>query len=124
MDFDLQSSRPIWQQLSEQLSRRIVTGVYPPGSRFPTVRDLAAEAGVNPNTMQRAFAELEREGLVLTQRTSGRSVTSEAGLVEEAKRHLAAVAIQTFWVSMRRLGFQQSEALRMLSSSGKTEKGE
>ena len=53
MEFELQSSRPIWLQLTEQLSRRIVTGVYPPGTRFPTVRELATEAGVNPNTMQR-----------------------------------------------------------------------
>ena len=59
MDFELQSSRPIWLQLAEQLGRRIVTGAYPPGSRFPTVRDLAAEAGVNPNTMQRALGVTE-----------------------------------------------------------------
>ena len=124
MRWDIRSDAPVYSQLVEHIKLAIISGEFPLGSKLPSVRELAAEAGVNPNTMQRAFAELEREGLVLTQRTSGRSVTSEAGLVEEAKRHLAAVAIQTFWVSMRRLGFQQSEALRMLSSSGKTEKGE
>ena len=124
MQWNIRSDAPVYAQLVEHIKLAIISGEFPLGARLPSVRELAAEAGVNPNTMQRAFAELEREGLVLTQRTSGRSVTSEAGLVEEAKRHLAAVAIQTFWVSMRRLGFQQSEALRMLSSSGKTEKGE
>ena len=79
---------------------------------------------MNPNTMQRAFSELEREGLVLTQRTAGRTVTEEAERVEEAKRRLAAAAIQTFWVSMRRLGFAQDEALRLLKNSGRTEKEE
>ena len=59
MDFAIQGSRPIWQQLTEQLARRIITGAYPLGSRFPAVRELAAEAGVNPNTMQRAITQLE-----------------------------------------------------------------
>ena len=94
------------------------------GARLPSVRELAAEAGVNPNTMQRAFAELERDGLVLTQRTAGRTVTEEAARVEDAKRHLAAAAIQTFWVSMRRLGYGQGEALQLLRDSGRTERTE
>ena len=71
MDFKIQSSRPIWQQLTEQLRQRIVTGVYPPGSRFPAVRELASEAGVNPNTMQRAMSQLETDELVITNRTLG-----------------------------------------------------
>ena len=79
---------------------------------------------MNPNTMQRAFAELEREGLVLTQRTAGRTVTEDALRIETVKRRLAAAAIQTFWVSMRLLGFDQSEALQMLAESGKKEREE
>ncbi len=79
---------------------------------------------MNPNTMQRAFVELEREGLVLTQRTAGRTVTEDALRIEAVKRRLAAAAIQTFWVSMRLLGFDQGEALKMLSESGKKEREE
>lgn len=124
MRWNISSDAPVYSQLVEHIKLAIISGDFPLGSKLPSVRELAADAGVNPNTMQRAFAELEREGLVLTQRTSGRSVTNEAGLVETAKRHLASAAIQTFWVSMRRLGFDQSEALQMLKSSGKTEKGE
>jgi len=61
MDWRFTDDRPIWLQLTEQLTRRIITGVYPPGSRLPPVRELAAQAGVNPNTMQRALAQLEQD---------------------------------------------------------------
>lgn len=69
------SSRPIYAQLVERLKAKILAGIYPPGGHLDSVRDLAAAAGVNPNTMQRALAELERTGLVYTQRTAGRFVT-------------------------------------------------
>ena len=124
MRWNIRSDAPVYSQLVEHIKLAIVSGEFPLGSRLPSVRELAAEAGVNPNTMQRAFAELERDGLVLTQRTAGRTVTEEAARVEDAKRHLAAAAIQTFWVSMRLLGFDQSEALQMLAESGKKEREE
>ena len=89
MSFELHSSRPIWLQLAEQLGRRIVTGVYPPGSRFPTVRELAAEAGVNPNTMQRALTQLESRGLVTTNRTAGRTVTEDTAVLDAMRAQLA-----------------------------------
>ena len=96
MDFAIQGSRPIWQQLTEQLARRIITGAYPLGSRFPAVRELAAEAGVNPNTMQRALAELERLELIRTQRTAGRTVTEDLARIEREKRRLAQAGIDAF----------------------------
>ena len=124
MRWNIRSDAPVYSQLVEHIKLAIVSGEFPLGSRLPSVRELAAEAGVNPNTMQRAFAELEREGLVLTQRTAGRTVTEDALRIEAVKRRLAAAAIQTFWVSMRLLGFDQSEALRMLAESGKKEREE
>ena len=124
MRWNIRSDAPVYSQLVEHIKLAIVSGEFPLGSRLPSVRDLAAEAGVNPNTMQRAFAELEREGLVLTQRTAGRTVTEDALRIEAVKRRLAAAAIQTFWVSMRLLGFDQSEALQMLAESGKKEREE
>ena len=124
MRWNIRSDAPVYSQLVEHIKLAIVSGEFPLGSRLPSVRDLAAEAGVNPNTMQRAFAELEREGLVLTQRTAGRTVTEDALRIETVKRRLAAAAIQTFWVSMRLLGFDQSEALQMLAESGKKEREE
>ena len=81
--------RPIWPQLSQQLARRIITGVYPPGSKLPSVRELAAEAGVNPNTMQRALAQLEQEGLAWADRTAGRLVTQNTAVLEAARLRAA-----------------------------------
>ena len=100
MDFELQSSRPIWQQLTEQLSRRIVTGIYPPGSKFPTVRELAADAGVNPNTMQRALAQLESMGLVNTNRT------------DEFAKELR----EKYYSDMKELGYTRAQAAEMIAA--------
>ena len=71
MDWKFTGDRPIWQQLTEQLTLRILKGQYPPGERLPAVRELAAQAGVNPNTMQRALAQLEADGLAVGSRTAG-----------------------------------------------------
>ena len=85
MDWILADDRPIFQQLYEQLARRIVAGFYPPGSRLPSVRDLAAEAGVNPNTMQRALAQLEQTGLAESNRTTPIRPSGVAGLFEGSR---------------------------------------
>ena len=77
MAWNLDSDRPIYAQLLERIELQIVSGTYGPGDKLPSVRELAAEASVNPNTMQKAFAELERSGLIVTKRTSGRFVTED-----------------------------------------------
>ena len=77
MKWQFSNDAPIYSQLIEQIKVGIVSGAFPPGERLPSVRDLATEAGVNPNTMQRALAELERDGLVYSQRTAGRFVTED-----------------------------------------------
>ena len=105
---------PIYAQLIEQIKVGIVTGAFPRGERLPSVRDLATEAGVNPNTMQRAMAELERDGLVYSQRTAGRFVTEDEEMIQQAKRELAERHIKTFLASMIRLGFQREEIMRLL----------
>lgn len=121
MDFELQSSRPIWQQLAEQLGRRIVTGVYPPGSRFPTVRDLAAEAGVNPNTMQRALSQLESEGLVITNRTAGRTVTEDVGVLDTIRKRLAGDLTKQYFSAMKELGFTRAQAAELAAAEKEEE---
>ena len=70
MPWELDNDRPIYLQLMERIQQDIVSGIYKPGDRLPSVRDLAVEAAVNPNTMQKALSELERSGLVYSQRTS------------------------------------------------------
>lgn len=116
MDFELQSSRPIWQQLTEQLSRRIVTGVYAPGSKFPTVRDLAAEAGVNPNTMQRALAQLESMGLVNTNRTAGRTVTEDVEVLDAMRDEFAKELRERYFTEMKALGYSRAQAAEMIAA--------
>ena len=85
MEWKLNDDRPIWLQLTEQMTRRIITGVYPPGSKLPPVRELAAEAGVNPNTMQRALAQLEQDGLAKADRTAGRLVTQDTAVLDAVR---------------------------------------
>ena len=92
----------------------IVSGVFAPGERLPSVRDLATEAGVNPNTMQRALAELERCGLVYSQRTAGRFVTEDHEMIENAKRELARRHIRAFVAAMGRLGYREEEIVSLL----------
>ena len=82
MPWSFQADTPIYTQLVARLQEQIVSGAYPPGRKLPSVRDLAADAGVNPNTVQRAFAELERLGLIYTQRTSGKFVTEDAAAAD------------------------------------------
>lgn len=105
---------PIYAQLVQQIKVGIVSGVFPPGERLPSVRDLATAAGVNPNTMQRALTELERDGLVYSQRTAGRFVTEDKDMIETAKRTLAERQINAFLDAMTRLGYRREEAIEML----------
>ena len=90
MPWNLDSARPIYLQIIERVQMDIVTGHYQPGDKLPSVRDLAQEAAVNPNTMQKALSELERSGLIYSQRTSGRFITEDKELIHQMKQELAA----------------------------------
>ena len=96
----------------------IVGGRYVMGGPFPTVRDLAEEAGVNRNTMQRALSELESEGLVITNRTAGRTVTTDAELVAETKAAIAADNVGRFMDEMASLGFSAKEVIDIIKKKG------
>ena len=122
MSWHFDNGRPIYTQLLERVRFLIISGQYPPGSKLPSVRDLASEASVNPNTMQRAFSELEREGLVYTQRTSGRFITEDTTMIDQLKEQMALDAISRFLKSMRQLGFSGEETLRLLTEALKEEK--
>lgn len=116
MEWKFEAGAPIYAQIAEALRIRIVSGSMRPGEKLPPVRELALEAGVNPNTMQRALTELEREGLLYTQRTSGRFVTGDAGVLDEARRDLARRKLRAFLGSMGELGFTGEELLALLDS--------
>ncbi|KUO49553.1 MAG: GntR family transcriptional regulator [Desulfitibacter sp. BRH_c19] len=115
MSWELKSDRPIYTQLIEQIELMIFSGVYPLGTKLPSVRDLAQEAAVNPNTMQRALVKLEEDGLIITHRTSGRSITEDAHMVEMAKAKLAKEQILEFLEKMQLMGFKQNEILTIIN---------
>ena len=114
MKWQFSNDAPIYSQLIEQVKVGIVSGAFPPGERLPSVRDLAVEAGVNPNTMQRALAELERDGLVYSQRTAGRFVTEDTEMIRTAKEELAQRQIKSFLTAMLRLGYEKAEILTLV----------
>ncbi|MBP3539551.1 MAG: GntR family transcriptional regulator [Oscillospiraceae bacterium] len=121
MDWQFDNSIPIYTQLISKIELGIVSGEYVRGQRLPAVRDLATEAGVNPNTMQRAFQELERLELVYTQRSSGRFVTEDEKVIESTKKRLAQDNIRTFMSAMHRIGYSREEIIKLLESSEEEE---
>ena len=122
MEWNLDDSRPIWPQLKEQLLREIIAGRYSLGGPFPTVRDLAEDAGVNRNTMQRAMADLEAEGFLITNRTAGRVVTTDEELIGEMKQKLAEQNIKKFIEEMAAIGYSAEDVIEMIVKEEK-EKG-
>lgn len=113
MAWDLDSDRPIFAQLAERIQMQIVSGYYPPGAKLPSVRELAAVAAVNPNTMQKAFAELERSGLIVTQRTNGRAVTENAELIRGVKTMQAQKLVADFSAKMKDLGYTGKDVVEL-----------
>ena len=121
MSEQFDSSRPIYAQLVERLKARILAGTYQSGGHLDSVRDLAAAAGVNPNTMQRALAQLEAEGLVRTERTSGRFVTEDIDLIEQLRASAARNIAADFLEKMRSIGHTPQQAAELLRSWNETE---
>lgn len=118
MEWKIDDNRPIWPQLKEQLIIAIVTGKYPIGGGFPTVRELAEDAGVNRNTMQRALSELENDGFVVTNRTAGRTVTTDEGLVIKMKETIARQNIEKFILEMAAIGYSEEDVIKMINERG------
>lgn len=114
MAWNLDTDRPIYAQLVEKIQMQIVSGFYPPGAKLPSVRELAAVAAVNPNTMQKAFTELERGGLIVTQRTNGRTVTEDEELITSIRDSLAKEQVDAYFLSMSELGYERREAVWMI----------
>ena len=114
MEWKFRNDLPIYSQLVDQIKLAIVSGVFHPGERLSSVRDMATEAGVNPNTLQRALQELERQGLVFSQRTTGRYVTEDIKVIEDSKRALAQGQLAAFLAAMKQLGYERAEIIALL----------
>lgn len=121
MPWDLDNDRPIYLQLMERIRQDIVAGIYNPGDKLPSVRDLALDAAVNPNTMQKALSELERNGLVYSKRTSGRYITEDETMLKQLKAELAVSHIRQFFEQMKQLGFDEEEILSLIQETLKEE---
>ena len=104
MEWNFKNGIPIYTQIIDEMTTRIASGLYEPGEKLPSVRDLAMDAGVNPNTMQRALAELERRELVFSERTSGRFVTKEESVLKALHEELARKYFEEFADKLRKIG--------------------
>lgn len=114
MEWNITGGRPVYVQLVEQLELALLNGTFPPGSRVPPVRELAAKAGVNPNTMQRALQELESRGLLQAQRTAGRTVTADGQVLQTLRRGRAAALASEFLRQMKALGLGRAQTEELL----------
>ena len=121
MQWKLSDDRPIYVQLMETITAAIASGTLAAGSRLPSVREMAAQAGVNPNTMQRALAELEREGLLYSQRTAGRFVTDQSDRITQNRKDLAMQQIRIFLSSMKEMGYTSEQTLNLIQQAVKEE---
>ena len=121
MQWKLSDDRPIYVQLMETITAAIASGTLAAGSRLPSVREMAAQAGVNPNTMQRALAELERDGLLYSQRTAGRFVTDQSDRITQKRKELAMQQIRIFLSSMKEMGYTSEQTLNLIQQSVKEE---
>ena len=112
---DLDDSRPIWIQLADDFRHRIVSGQWPPGTKVPSVRELAADTGVNPNTVQRAQCSLDGEGLTATERTAGRFVTTRASVIDSVRRDLASGATDAYIDTLTAIGMDLDQTTALLT---------
>ena len=117
MPWAFKENRPIFQQIYDTIVVRILNGTYPKGEKLPSVREMAEEAGVNPNTMQRAMSNLESAGLAVTNRTSGRIVTSDEELLKKIKKEYALEAAKEFMQEMQELGLSRKDAKALLDEA-------
>lgn len=111
MDYKLDDNMPIYIQIMQKVRDAIASGEWAPGQKIPSVRELAALFEVNPNTMQRAMIELEREGLLVSERTAGRFVTEDRKLIKGLKKDVAIAAADTFRSAMLELGYTPEEMI-------------
>ena len=119
MDFTFDNNIPIYIQLLDYLKIYLISGVFKAGDKLPSVRDFATTFKVNPNTMQKALAELENEQLIYTERTNGKYVTEDEELIEKIKRKLAKEIIDNYLNNMKKIGIDYNSAVKYLQEGGK-----
>jgi GntR family transcriptional regulator len=116
LKIEFSSAAPIYMQIMDEIKREIVSGERKAGSKVEPVRDMAQRMGVNPNTVQRAFAQLEREGLMFTERTSGRYITADVKLINTIKEESVMNNVAEFVGHMLKSGFSKVDILRLVKN--------
>jgi len=119
--WEFTTDRPIYLQLIDQIKLRVINGTYKPGDKVPSVREIAMEAGVNPNTVQRAFLELERSGILSTQRTLGRFVTDNKSDIQSNRNGMAKEQARVFVEKMKELGLTGEDVVKLVQDYLKEE---
>ncbi|WP_330596677.1 GntR family transcriptional regulator [Romboutsia faecis] len=117
ISWEIDNNKPIYIQLLEQVKLKIISGEIPIGSKLDSVRVLAQDAEVNPNTMQKALSELEREGLVFSKRTSGRYVTDDKEKIESMRDEMAKIHINSLKETLKKLGYGQGEIIDLIKQN-------
>ncbi|WP_018131391.1 GntR family transcriptional regulator [Effusibacillus pohliae] len=115
--FRLDLTKPLYEQVLQQIRYAVARGEITLGTKIPSVRELAQQLRINPNTVMRAYQELERDGLVETRRGQGTFITSSAETVEQVKKVLAAEAVQSFVDSLKALGIDRKTAQMLVEEA-------
>lgn len=124
MPWSFDKTMPVFRQIADTVRRRIVCGTYAKSSQLPSVRELAVEASVNPNTVQRAFLSLEGDGLIETRGTQGRFVTDSDEKIQKAREDLAAAIVDAYFADMKELGIDAASASALINNHELSHKGE
>lgn len=118
MKLNFDPALPIYTQIVDGFKREILSGALAPGAKVPPVRELAMQLGVNPNTLQRAMVELEREGLLFAERTAGRFVTNDGELIASLRQALIAGLVREFLRAMASLGCSIEQVQLLITEYG------
>ena len=117
MAWKFDADRAVYLQIAQRIEIAVLSGVYTPGGQIPSVRQLALEAAVNPNTVQHAFTELENQGIILSRGTQGRFVTEDAATIEACRLELAQLQVQQFLKDIGQLGISREQAVSMIKEA-------
>ena len=114
MAWSFSSDRPVYLQIAQRIRRSVLSGEYPPGGQIPSVRQLALEAAVNPNTVQHAFSDLENEGIIISKGTQGRYVTEDRQIIEQMRQAIAMECVRGFLQDLKQLAIDGEQAISMI----------
>ena len=117
MAWKFTGDRPVYLQIAQRIEKSVLSGVYPPGGQIPSVRQLALEAAVNPNTVQHAFTELENQGIILSRGTQGRFVTEDVTTIEFCRQEMARQYVRAFLKDIEQLGIPKEQAIHMIEEA-------